>query len=49
MATALLVLGPDDGLAFAEREQLAAMMLLRDDNGIAEHMTPRFAAEVSYQ
>lgn len=49
MATAVLVLGPDDGLAFAEREQLAAYILLREDRGIAERASSRFTAKVTYQ
>jgi thiamine biosynthesis lipoprotein len=49
MATALLVLGPDEGLAVAEREEVAAFFLVRAADGIAGRMSSRFAAEVSYQ
>jgi len=41
-ATALLVLPPDEGLRLAEREGLAARLLVRDDAGWVEHRTPRF-------
>lgn len=43
MATALLVMGPDEGLAFAEREDLAVLMLLRTDGGIEERQSAAFA------
>ena len=43
MATALLVLGPNRGLAFAERENLAAYFLLRDDDDISASWSTRFA------
>jgi len=44
LATALLVMGPEDGLAFAEREGMAVLMLLRTDDGIEERQTTAFAA-----
>jgi thiamine biosynthesis lipoprotein len=44
MATALLVLGPDDGLGLATRENIAALFLLRTSEGIEERMTPAFAS-----
>jgi len=43
LATALLVMGPEDGLAFAEREGMAVLMLLRTDDGIEERQTTAFA------
>lgn len=46
IATALLVLGPNRGFEFAERENVAAYLLLRNDSEIEERMTSRFAAEV---
>lgn len=46
IATALLVLGPVDGLAFAERENIAAYFLMQADEGIAATMTSRFTDEV---
>lgn len=42
MATALLVLGPDAGPAFAEREKISAYFLLRDGSGFPEKMSTRF-------
>jgi len=47
LATALLVLGPEDGLAFAAREEIAAYFLLRTDSGIEQRMTGSFAALVN--
>jgi len=43
-ATALNVLGPDDGLAVAEREQLAALFLVRDGDGFTARATAAFTA-----
>jgi len=43
-ATALLVLGPDEGFLFAENERIAAYFLLRSESGIEEKMTSAFAA-----
>jgi thiamine biosynthesis lipoprotein len=44
-ATALMVLGPDDGLALARRERLAALFIGRDagTGGFVESATPEFA------
>ena len=42
LATALLVMGPDEGLQFAEAENLAVLFLVRDDEGIRELTTPAF-------
>ena len=42
MATALLVLGPDEGPALARDIGLAAYFLVRDDSGIREVTTPEF-------
>ena len=45
LATALMVLGPDDGFAFAEQVELAALFIVRDDaGGFTERATPRFDA-----
>lgn len=44
VATALNVLGPDEGLALATREGLPALFLVREDHGFAERATPAFAA-----
>jgi thiamine biosynthesis lipoprotein len=42
LATALLVLGPDEGFAFAEREEIAAYFLLRDGTEIIEKASAAF-------
>ncbi len=44
LATALLVLGPDEGFSFAENERIAAYFLLRNESGVEEKMTSTFAA-----
>jgi thiamine biosynthesis lipoprotein len=41
-ATALLVLGPDEGAAVAEREQLAVLFIVKTDGGFVERTTPLF-------
>lgn len=47
MATALLVLGPDDGLLLAERNELAALFLVRENGEVTERATSRFAEDIS--
>jgi thiamine biosynthesis lipoprotein len=47
MATALLVLGPDAGPEFAEREGIAAYFLLQDGGGLTEHASTQFEALVA--
>lgn len=43
LATALMVLGPDEGMALARRLDLTAFLLVRNsDGGVREHATPRF-------
>jgi len=42
MATALLVLGPEDGHALAEKLRIAAYFIVRTDNGIEEISTTQF-------
>ncbi|MCC7271587.1 MAG: FAD:protein FMN transferase [Alphaproteobacteria bacterium] len=44
LSTALTVLGADAGMAFARERDVAALFLVRDAAGTAEHMTPAFAA-----
>ncbi|MEZ5417063.1 MAG: FAD:protein FMN transferase [Vicinamibacterales bacterium] len=44
LATALLVLGPDAGMALARRLDLAAVFLIRTDRGFDERTTPPFDA-----
>lgn len=41
-AAALLVLGPDEGMAFAQAHDLAAVFTLRTDTGFVRHATPAF-------
>lgn len=42
--TTVMVLGPDAGLAFAERRGLAVLVLVHDGDRLVERMTPAFAA-----
>jgi thiamine biosynthesis lipoprotein len=43
-ATALLVLGPDEGFELAVRKQIPAAFQLRTENGVVERLTPGFIA-----
>lgn len=47
MATAMLVLGPGDGLALAERENIAAYFLTRSDDGFSAQTSTRFDTQVA--
>ena len=42
MATALMVLGPERGLAFAQERGMAAAFVVRRDDGYQQMMTPNF-------
>ena len=43
LSTALMVLGPDEGFALAERLKVAALFIVRNENGgFTDHATPRF-------
>jgi thiamine biosynthesis lipoprotein len=42
LATALTVLGPDAGLAYAREHDIAALFVVRLEQGIEERMTPQF-------
>lgn len=44
MATALMVLGPEEGMQLAVREDIAAYFQLRVDDGFVEEMSPAFKA-----
>ncbi|KRA14655.1 FAD:protein FMN transferase [Lysobacter sp. Root604] len=44
LATVLAVLGPQAGMAYANRRQLAAMFVLHDGDGFLTRMTPAFIA-----
>jgi len=43
-ATALTVIGPEDGPGLAEAHGLAAQMVVRTAEGVVEHLTPAFVA-----
>jgi FAD:protein FMN transferase len=49
MATALLVLGPEEGMELAVHEEIAAYFQLRLDEGFGETMSPAFEALTSNQ
>ena len=42
LATALLVMGPQEGLEFAEAQSLAVLFLVREEEGFRELTTPAF-------
>ena len=42
LATALLVMGPEDGLAFASRNHISTLFLIRDGNTLVARRTHRF-------
>jgi thiamine biosynthesis lipoprotein len=44
LATALTVLGPDEGLKYATDRDIAALFIVRSGDALVEKMTPRFAA-----
>jgi FAD:protein FMN transferase len=44
LASALTVMGPDAGLAYAEREDLAVRMIRRGPHGLEERFSPAFSA-----
>ncbi len=44
LATALLVLGEEDGLAFADERNVATLIVIRDGAGFRETLSPAFAA-----
>jgi thiamine biosynthesis lipoprotein len=46
-ATALLVLGPDEGMEVANREDLAVLFITRDGSEFTESPTPQFEAVVA--
>ncbi len=46
LATALLVLGPEQGLALAQRLRLAALLIVREDDGYRTIASPAFEAAV---
>ncbi len=46
LATAMTVLGPKEGMAFAKSHELAVFFIVRTDNGVKELSTPAFDAIV---
>lgn len=44
LATALTVLGPEEGYGFATARDIAARFIIREATGLQERMTPAFAA-----
>ena len=44
LATAITALGAEDGYRFAREQGLNALLLISDNEGVAERMTPGFAA-----
>lgn len=49
MATALMVMGPEKGLAFAEQHHMPALLIVRTENGFAEKMAAGFEQYISVQ
>lgn len=49
MATALLVMGPVEGMAFAESKNVAAYFLMHAEDSVVESMSRRFAEEAFNQ
>lgn len=48
-ATAIDVLGPNDGYDLAMREELPVYIIVKNENGFVEKMTPKFKALLSTQ
>ena len=48
MATALLVLGPKQGFELALKENLAALLIIREKDNFTEKMTPHFKNALAY-
>lgn len=46
MSTAIMVMGPEKGLAFAAARAMPALLVIRTDTGFVEKMTPGFAPYV---
>ncbi|MEM9555885.1 MAG: FAD:protein FMN transferase [Acidobacteriota bacterium] len=44
LSTALMILGPDEGYAYAEREGIAALFLVREGDDFVERASPTFTA-----
>jgi thiamine biosynthesis lipoprotein len=46
LATALTVLGPDEGLDYAQRNGIAALFIIRTEHGLEERMTMAFKSRL---
>ena len=46
LSTALMVLGEDDAIAFAEARDIAAMFVIREESGLRQRLSPAFTAMV---
>ena len=46
LATALMVLGPEEGLKWAAQKRIPALMIIKMSTGFVEKVTPEFAASV---
>ena len=44
IGTAMMVLGPEQGMAYAEKHDLAVLFVLHDGERFVERMSPAFAA-----
>lgn len=42
LSTAIMVMGPEQGLTFAEKNEIAAMLIVKTDNGFEEINTVKF-------
>lgn len=47
LATAFMVLGPDEGMKLARREAMGVLLIARDGDGFREQYTPQFAGFMS--
>ncbi|WP_428353631.1 FAD:protein FMN transferase [Methyloprofundus sp.] len=48
-ATALMVLGPDEGYKLAEEQNLAVLFIIKTDQGFVEHATPLFSEQTKVE
>lgn len=46
LATAFMVLGPEDGFKLAEREHIAALFIIKTERGFDERSTPAFSETI---
>ena len=48
-ATAINVMGPEKGFEFANKNQLAVLMIVREKDGFREKITPEFSSHLNYK